>query len=56
MGTTAAAVRAGPAYPLTRDDRQVLQPIAPVVEDAGKPYAVRIADVPQSLQDELREW
>lgn len=46
--------------PLTRDDRHVLQRVVPVVmpviEDAGKPYAVRIADVPQPLQDELREW
>ncbi|MBB5499306.1 hypothetical protein [Paraburkholderia sp. MM5384-R2] len=42
--------------PLTRDDRQVLQRVVPVVENAGEPYAVRIADVPQSLQDELREW
>lgn len=42
--------------PLTRDDRQVLQRVVPVIEDAGEPYAVRIADVPQPLQDELREW
>jgi hypothetical protein len=42
--------------PLTRDDRQVLQRVVPVIEDAGKPYAVRIADVPQPLQEELREW
>lgn len=42
--------------PLTPEDRQVLQRVVPVIEDAGKPYAVRIADVPQPLQDELREW
>ena len=42
--------------PLTRDDRQVLQRVVPLIEDAGEPYAVRIADVPQPLQDELREW
>lgn len=42
--------------PLTRDDLQVLQRVVPVIEDAGKPYAVRIADVPQPLQDELGEW
>lgn len=42
--------------PLTWDDRQVLQRVVPVVEAAGEPYAVRIADVPQPLQDELREW
>jgi len=42
--------------PLTRDDRQVLQLVVPVIENAGKPYAVPIADVPQPVQDELREW
>lgn len=42
--------------PLTRDDRQVLQRVVPLIEDAGEPYAVRIADVPQPLQQELREW
>ncbi|MFM0241365.1 hypothetical protein [Paraburkholderia phytofirmans] len=42
--------------PLTRDDREVLRRVVPVIEDAGEPYAVRIADVPQPLQDELREW
>lgn len=42
--------------PLTEDDRQVLQRVVPVSEDAGEPCAVRIADVPQPLQDELREW
>ncbi|MFM0526956.1 hypothetical protein PQR11_18450 [Paraburkholderia strydomiana] len=42
--------------PLTRDDRQLLHQVVPLIEDAGKPYAVRIADVPQPLKDELREW
>ncbi|WCM23632.1 hypothetical protein NDK50_22495 [Paraburkholderia bryophila] len=42
--------------PLTHDDCQVLRRVVPVIEDAGGPYAVRIADVPQPLQDELREW
>lgn len=42
--------------PLTRDDRQVLQQVVPVIEDAGEPYAVRIADVPEPLREELREW
>ena len=42
--------------PLTPDDREVLQRVVPVIEGAGEPYAVRIADVPQPLQDELREW
>jgi hypothetical protein len=42
--------------PLTQYDRQVLQRVVPLREDAGKPYAVRIADVPQPLQEELREW
>ena len=41
--------------PLTQDDRLVLQRVVPVSEDAGKPYCVRISDVPQPLQDELRE-
>jgi hypothetical protein len=42
--------------PLSQDDRQVLRRVVPLIEDAGNPYAVRIADVPQPLQDELREW
>lgn len=42
--------------PLTQDDHQVLQRVVPVIEDASKPYAVRIADLPQPLQEELREW
>lgn len=42
--------------PLTLDDRQVLLQIVPVIEDAGERYAVRIADVPQPLWDELRDW
>jgi hypothetical protein len=42
--------------PLTPGDREVLQRVVPVIEDAGEPYAVRIADVPQPLQEELREW
>ncbi|WCM23671.1 hypothetical protein NDK50_22730 [Paraburkholderia bryophila] len=42
--------------PLSPNDRQVLQRIVPVIEDAGQRYAVRIANVPQPLQDELREW
>ena len=42
--------------PLTRDDHQVLQRVVPVIEDAGEPYAVRIADVPEPLREELREW
>lgn len=42
--------------PLTPDDRQVLQQVVPVFEGAGEPYAVRIADVPQPLREELREW
>jgi hypothetical protein len=35
---------------------QLLRRVVPLIEDAGNPYAVRIADVPQPLQDELREW
>ena len=42
--------------PLTRDDREAMQRVVPVIEDTGKPYAVRIADVPHPLQEELREW
>lgn len=42
--------------PLTRDDCQVLQRFVSVIEGEGRPYAVRIADVPQPLQDELTEW
>jgi hypothetical protein len=42
--------------PLTRGDLEVLQRVVPVIEDAGKPYAVRIVDVPQPLQEERREW
>ena len=41
---------------LTPGDLEVLQRVVPVIEDAGKPYAVRIADVPLPLQEELREW
>lgn len=42
--------------PLTQDDRQVLRRVVPVSEDAGEPFAVRIADVPEPMQQELREW
>lgn len=42
--------------PLSCDDRQVLQQVVPMIEDAGEPYAVRAADVPQPLREELREW
>lgn len=40
--------------PLTRDDRQVLQRIVPVIEDAGEPSGSRTCR--QTLRDELREW
>lgn len=42
--------------PLTANDRHVLQRDVPVIEAAGEPYAVRIANVPQPLQDEMKEW
>jgi hypothetical protein len=40
---------------MTDDDHLFLQRTVPVIEDDGRPYAVRLASVPQPWQGELRD-